>query len=264
MFAPGKASEVRIPQIRDINMFCIEAPDAFCYNPSMKGYPFIFKLVMLALTVLPIMGCARFPENSDPKVTQTITFRETLNGPINLNYHYFIAIDMFGGNEGPRPLFPTIPGQPWLTSQDPAKGGATHFVEFYQGRFTVYQITDFTAFQYQSLGSPLRSDYGTNYLSCTLDLSPISPIPASTNIDVNFINTDHPFDLERFIDGLGPVGGDYVNVDITKSRTFTNADTGYAEQPGDVLDRGRMVQPPSAQVNPLDISDWSITTEISN
>jgi hypothetical protein len=262
MFAPGKASEVRIPQIRDINMFCIEAPDAFCYNPSMKGYSSLLKLVMLALTVLPIMGCARFPENSSPKVTQAITFRETLNSPINPNYHYFIAIDMFGGNEGPRPLFPTIPGQPWLTSQDPAKGGATHFVELYQGRFTVYQIINLADFQYQSLGYPLRSDYGTNYISCTLDLSAISPIPASTNIDVNFINTDHPFDLERFIDGLGPIGSDYVNVDITRSRTVSNADFGGMESVGDVLDRGRLVQPPSAQVNPLDISDWSIVTEI--
>ncbi|MFA6665576.1 MAG: hypothetical protein WCT06_03290 [Armatimonadota bacterium] len=224
----------------------------------------LFRLVMLAITVLPIAGCARFPEDSTPKVVQTITFKVTLNGPVNLNYHYFVAIDMFGGNEGPKPLFPTVPGQPWLTSQDPAKGGATHFVEFYQGRFTVYQIINLAEFQYQSLGSPLRSEYGTNYFSCTLDLLAISPIPPTSNIDVNFINTDYPFDLERFIDGLGPIGGDYVNVDITSSRTFSNADTGYIEQAGDVLDRNRMIQAPSAQINPLDISDWSISTEINN
>jgi hypothetical protein len=53
-------------------------------------------------------------------------------------------------------------------------------------------------------------------------------------------------------------------VDITRSRTVSNADFGGMETTGDVLNRGRTVQPPSVQVNPLDISDWSITTEIGS
>jgi len=192
-----------------------------------------------------------------------MSFQITFNGPVNDNDYYFVPIDVVGGGPGPVPLFPSLPGQGWLTSSDGSTQGATHFVEYHQRQYLVYQIISIAPFQTQLIGAPVRytlPNPGDATLGFTIDLNQIGAV--NTSVDVNIITTDHPFDVVRLIDALGPTGHNFINVDITTSRTVSNADTAI-EQAGDVMDQNRNVQPVNDQTRPLDIIDWTITTNIN-
>jgi hypothetical protein len=189
-----------------------------------------------------------------------MSFQIDFNGPVNDSDYYFVAIDTTSPLPavGPVPIFPgSTPGLGWLT------GSATYFVEYHGGQYTVNKIISLQPFQSQPVGTPVSAvipSGGSQSLIFTINLSTIGATGQAVN--VNIITTNAPFSTPRLLDGLGPTGTDFVNVNITFNQTITDASTGNLEVAGDVLDQNGSVQPPSAVTNPLDIVNWSITVTL--
>jgi hypothetical protein len=203
-------------------------------------------------------GCARTPEGSSVTARRELSFRITFAAPINDSYFYFVPIDTSGGGLGPTPVFPGVAiGEGWVT------GSADYYVEYHQRKYTVYKITNLQPLQSESKGSPVRGtlpEIGGSTLAFTIDLDSIQATGQS--LDVNFIAIDQPFDSNRLLDALGIGGTDLINLDITIDRTITNTDLGPLEPRNDVLDQDRTMQPENDFTKPLDIVDFSITTDV--
>jgi hypothetical protein len=215
---------------------------------------------MCALALLA--GCARSPEGVSITTPRELAVRIDFAGPINDGYFYFVPIDSTGGGDAPLPVFPgVVTGEAWVT------GSATHYVEYHQRRYTVYRITSLQPFRSEPIGSPLRStppEPGGKSLSFTIDLNAIGA--AGESIDLNIIAVDLPFAQVRTQDALGLQGTQYLpEVDITTDRTITNTEGGIKLEPEeDVLDQNQDFVPgqPNPSTQPLDISDWVITTDV--
>lgn len=210
---------------------------------------------MISTALVLVSGCARFPGGIAPAAVREMSFRIDFKGPINNNYHYYVAIDTNGGDSlGPTPVFPSISGQGWLI------GPATHYVEYYQGQYTVHKITNLAPFQETTIGAPLRSSapssIGDKSIAFSVDLNDLGA--TSSSVDINAIATDNPNTPIRMIDGLGLYGTTFISIPITGSRTFAGTD-----ETGDVLDQSdKIVQPASDQPAPLDITAWTISTNM--
>lgn len=215
-----------------------------------------YAVVLIALVLLA--GCSRFPAGSTSASVREMTFHIQFAGPINDNDYYFVPIDNTGGGLGPVPVFPSaIAGEGWVT------GSATHYVEYHQRQYTVFQITSLQPFRSEPVGSPVRStlpEAGSASLQFTIDLNAIHATGSS--VDVNIIATDQPLANVRLLDGLGRTGNDFVEIGISFDRTITNQDSLTPEMTGDVLDQNLNTQPRNDQTDPLDITDWSITVDV--
>ena len=152
-------------------------------------------------------------------------------------------------------------GEGWVT------GSATHFVQYHAGQYTVNRITSLAPFRSEPIGSPTRFTIpaaGGKTLRFTIDLNAIGATGAS--VDVNMISVDQPLADVRLLDGLGLGGTDFLSeVSIQTDRTITNMeDAIQPEMNNDVLDQNQSIVPgqPTPQTSPLDIVNWSITTDV--
>ena len=212
----------------------------------------VFLLALLLL--IGMNGCARTPAGVTAAVTRELLVQITFRDLIDLNKHYFFAIDTTGdASQGPVPVV----GPPWGNGW--GAGRITYYVEVdnaQPGFFGLYSFapgSNLLAPTY--LGRPLAADpvQDTNTISFTLDLNALAtPMGAPpTEINFNIIATDriplNPNDPgPKLVDALGPLGNNYVNVNVAADQIYRNADSVEPEQAGDVAD-------PS-----IDIVDWQV------
>lgn len=209
---------------------------------------------VILLTALAA-GCARTPADGGLARVRSVTVELAFAAPVNEDMYYFAVIDAEGGGPGPIPVFPGItPGQGWVT------GAATHFVEYHQGRFTIYKFLDFNQFQYVQIGTPIRFNAGAQSLSFTVDLNDLAITGES--LDINFITLDRPFEERRTIDALFHGGASALNLDISRDNTTNNAQVGFIEQPDDLRNENATPVPTTDLTRPLDMTGWSIAVDI--
>lgn len=214
-------------------------------------------LLVSALTVGMLSGCARAPSGSKLIPVREFTVQIVLAGPINDAFHYYTAIDVDGGITGPVPVFPgIIPGQGWVT------GSVTHYVEYTGGQFTIWQFVPKGQFQTAvRIGSPIRSTAQGNTLSFTIDLNDLAA--TGQFINVNFITIDDPLAQHRTIDALLVGSATLFQIDITKDDTYNNARLGDVEQPNDLLNENGTVVLTTDTTRSLDmIPGWTVDINI--
>ena len=220
----------------------------------------LFAVVIFAILVT---GCARTPSGIGTITLREMSFTIDFDGPINDNYYYFVAIDTSGGDDGPVPIFPGLGtiGQGWVT------GSATHFVQYHAGQYTVNRIVSLQPFLSEPIGSPTRftlPEAGSKTLRFTIDLNAVDATGPS--VDINIISVDQPLADIRLLDGLGLGGTQFLGeVNIQSDRTITNQeDSIQPETSGEVLNQNQQIVPgqPTPETSPLDIVNWSITTDV--
>jgi len=220
------------------------------------------RLSAILLLATLMAGCARTPEGIGTTTLREMSFTIDFDGPINDDYFYYVAIDTTGGGDGPVPVFPgLIVAEGWVT------GSATHFIQYHARQYTVNRIISLAPLQSEPIGPPIRSTIpqaGGQRLQFTVDLNDIGATGSS--VDVNIISVDVPLSETRRLDGLGLGGTQFLGeVNIQSDRTITNLeDSIQPETNGDVLDRNQTIVPgqPNPETSPLDIVDWSITTDV--
>ena len=219
-------------------------------------------VMVLALTIL-LGGCARFPTGVGTTTLREMSFTIDFDAPINDDYYYFVAIDTSGGGDGPVPVFPGVgvPGQGWVT------GSADFFVQYHARQYTVNKVSLNPAFVTSPFGAPIRStipDAGSKTLRFTIDLNAIGATGPS--VDINIIAVSDKEASDRLLDGLGVGGTQFLSeVNIQSDRTITNLeDSLQPETSHDVLDQNQTIVPgqPTPQTAPLDIVNWTITTDV--
>ncbi|MGB9588408.1 MAG: hypothetical protein ACPL7O_09550 [Armatimonadota bacterium] len=232
-----------------------------CYNPGMKLHRLILSFIVVTFALQILSGCARTPSGASRINPREVTFQITFDGSINDNYYYYVAIDVNGGGEWPTPVFPgLVTATGWVT------GSVTHFVEYHLRQYTVYRVTNVQPLTVEPIGSPLRPTVpaiGGKTLRFTLDLDQIGA--TGDSIDINFITVDQPLSNTRMLDALGPLGTEFIQLDIRTDKTATNWDgLSRLEPSNDVLDQNQRYVPsqPNPQSAPLDITDWAITTDV--
>ena len=146
-------------------------------------------------------------------------------------------------------------------------GSATHFVQYHAGQYTINRITSLNPFSSEPIGSPTRftlPEAGSKTLRFTIDLNAIDATGPS--VDINIISVDQPLADIRLLDGLGLGGTQFLGeVNIQSDRTITNQeDSIQPETSGDVLNQNQQIVPgqPTPETSPLDIVNWSITTDV--
>ncbi|MCH8274980.1 MAG: hypothetical protein IH851_09340 [Armatimonadetes bacterium] len=223
------------------------------------------RLAALLLVLAFAVGCARFPGGGGGPPGRRLRFTIRLDGPVNPNFVYMVAIDddddLFG-DDGPIPVV----ARPWGNGF--MAGQATHFVRYDgflpSGGYALFKFIDLVNLStWVLIGLPV--DFITpgpddDTLVFEIDLSQIRPPPgdplAIEALQINILTMDRvPTDPNdpnpRFWDALGDSRDpasitDYITIDVTTDRIFRNSDFGDLEVQGDVPD-------PS-----LDIVDWSI------
>lgn len=220
-------------------------------------------LILIASVGL-IPGCAKFPPGPPGGGGKRLHFRIWLDGPVNPNYVYIVAIrdgdDLTGSGGGPIPVV----RPPWGNGF--CAGKATHFV-----RYDGFQINGYALFQFtdlQNLLTYVQIGVPVNYvipgptdalLDFEIDLAQLRPPPLNPNdiqaLQVNLMTMDRvptdPHDPNpKFWDALGDSRDpssidDYITINVTVDRTYRNSDTNI-EIRGDA---------PSPD---LDIVDWTI------
>jgi len=200
-----------------------------------------------------LQGCARTPVGTPSTSKREMTFQIEFNAPINEAYYYFVAIDTTGGEPHPTPVFPTInTGDRWLT------GSATYFVQYHQGQYMVFRINNLDTFDITQIGTPLRFDRrDPSRLNFTLDLNAINA--SGESVDINIITCDQVSAPNRFIDAIGPLGTQYLEIGITSDHDVTN--TGI-EPTDDVLDQDGKPVSPGELTRPLDIKSFFINVDV--
>lgn len=206
-------------------------------------------IILSAAVLTTLSGCAKFPA-TPPTIGKQVVLTMRVQGRINpidslnpsLRRHYFIAIDHDGDpNTGPWAVaYPPYGGNGWVTSQDAARSiGVTHFVQYDAANPSgyIYGFVPSSNFLLTTAPQPpIRYELldGGSTLRFTIDLSQIgtASIPADqiTQLDINFITTNqlaiNPNDYyqNRQFDGLGPIGQDYVTVDTSIDRLYSDYD----------------------------------------
>ena len=209
-----------------------------------RTIPFIAFALLFTLS-----GCAKFPNTpvtTGKQLVITLQVRGRIN-PLdpaepNISRHYFVAIDNENNpNTGPlAALYPPYGGTGWVTSQDALHSvGLTSFIQYdatnpegyiygvLPGSFFLNRTSPQPPISYEILD-------GGSALRFVVDLSQIATATIPTDqirqININFITTNalpNANDVveSRQIDGLGPSGQDYVTIDTTTDRIYTDTDT---------------------------------------
>lgn len=220
----------------------------------------------MALAVLFIWGCAKFPPGAGEGPTRRLRFFVELAAPVNPNYVYIVALndanDPTGALGGPIPVI----SRPWGNGF--VAGKATHFVRYdgFQpgGGYALYRFTDLqNLLTWVFVGVPVNfvtPGPDDRFLDFEIDLSQIRR-PPQDPMDVRFLQiniltmdrvpTDPNDPREKIWDAFGdsrnPASiNDYITIDIQTDRVIRSSDFPNLEPPGDVGD-------PS-----LDIIDWRI------
>jgi len=230
-------------------------------------------LILSFIIISTLTGCAKFPAGptvSGKQLVLTLKVKGRISpidevDPTKRRY-YFIAIDNDPDtNIGPLAVAGRPWGNGWVTSKDAVNSrGVTSFLEYDAANPSgnIYSFDPTSSFtRTTSIQIPLRYELldGGSTLRFTIDFAQITTDTISvdqiTNLNINFITTDKlPLDTEglvvnRQVDGLGPTGQDYVNVDTRQDRTYSGPD----------VDSGT---PPFVITDPdLNIDYWSIQVQ---
>lgn len=223
------------------------------------------KVVLSAILVFAIFGCARFPSSPPGGEGRKLRFWFKLAAPVNPNFVYIVAIndrdDATGAQGGPSPVI----ARPWGNGFVANK--ATHFVRFQStqpsGGYSFNLFTDLlTLLSFVQTGIPLNfvtPGPGDSTIEFEISLSQLRPAPGDPNLitglQINFLTMDRvptdPGDTNpKYWDALGnstspATINDYITINAQQDRIYRNSDT-QIEPQGDVQD-------PS-----LDIIDWRI------
>lgn len=139
------------------------------------------RLVVIALAVIALVilsGCARGGTTTPVGPSVVVDFYARFAGPINDAFYYFIPIDADGdfGQDGPVPV---AAGPFWENGW--GTGSFTHYVQYHQGQYNVYQAVLAPTLQTagggitQVAGAPLGSSPGTSVLTVqTLSLGSVT------------------------------------------------------------------------------------------
>lgn len=210
-------------------------------------------------------GCAKLPDGGGGGNTRRLHFIITLDGPVNPNYVYIVAIrdanDDTGGGGGPIPVIQ----KPWGNGF--VAGKATHFVRYdgFQGNggYMLNRFTDLVnLLTWIPLGVPfdfVTPNPGDNRIEFTITLGQLRPPPGDpdgiTGLQVNLLTmdvvpNDPDYSGPKFWDAFGDSTdfntiNDYLTINAQQDRIYRNS-TLQNEPRGDVAD-------PS-----LDIVDWEI------
>lgn len=211
----------------------------------------IYRTTILLITtviVFTLIGCAKFP-TTPPTTGKQLVLTIKVRGRIapqdqfdpNIARRYFIAIDNDADpNTGPSmALYPPYGGTGWVTSQDAQHSiGLTSFVQYDAAnpQGNLYGVLPGSFFLNRtSPQPPIRYELldGGSAIRFIIDFSQIATaaIPADQirQLNINFITTNalpngNELVSSRQIDGLGPSGQDFVNVDTTIDRAYTDTD----------------------------------------
>lgn len=234
---------------------------------------FLWSLILGLLGAL-LAGCARFPTgdqvtNAPPR---TLYSEITLNGPINPNYYYFLALGVDQTRStGPVPVvtgpelsngWGTITGLPSNQVQIPP-----FFVQFHNNTFAQFRRQ---AEQTEYLGAPYR--YGTTTVDgrgriwVEIDqrlLEPFLGTTANPIVQLNWITMQvitvppEQIGLGKQYDGFGVTGNGYLDaVPLTTAITWESGINGQPVEPPYGPDE-RTAQDPS-----IDMIDWRVDVRI--
>ena len=222
--------------------------------------PFPAAAASIAVLIVLAAGCARFPTGAVPVTGKRLIITMTVAGEIDPNNFYYVAFDTSGmPAPGPLPVVAKPWGNGWGT------GNITHYVLYNasqpQNGYWVYRITPGTDLKgSESVGAPVSvvpPPPGSNKLQFTIDLGQLAtPTMSADKIDlvnINFITTNVvPLDpyapVDKYYDGLGPSGNDFITISVKTNQTYSNSQSNI-EQQGDVISPN------------LDIVDWSIEVQ---
>lgn len=218
-----------------------------------------------AAAALLILGCAKFPDTPGGPDSRRIRFVITLDGPVDPNYVYIVAIrdanDDTGATGGPIPVIQ----KPWGNGF--VAGKATHFIRYDgvqpSGGYLLNKFTDLVnLLTWIPLGVPydfITPNPGDNRLEFTITLKQLRPPPDDpddiTSLQVNILTmdvvpNDPNYNGSKFWDAFGDSTdfnsiNDYITINVQQDRIYRNSVL-QNEAGGDVAD-------PS-----LDIIDWLI------
>ena len=230
------------------------------------------RLLTLAIAVLLLVGCAKFPTSGSSNFTKRLLFTLTVDsqlrtgleeGGTGLPYVYIIAIRLSTEespiDDGPIPV--VVPGGNGFVA-----GNATHFIlwdPLFSPAYTIWVFDDETLNIFHQIGVPidfLPIDVGDRTLSFEIDMSQlIDAVDVDTikSIQVNFLtmNNTNTTGGGRLWDALGDGNipseiNSYFTFQPNFAQTYTNASTGNIEVRLDVDDPD------------LDIVDWSIEVRL--
>lgn len=221
------------------------------------------RIAAVAILSALVFGCAKFPPFPPPGQGKRLEFFIRLNGPVNPNYVYIVAIrdgdDLTGAGGGPRPII----RPPWGNGFCAPK--ATHFVRYdgFQGGggYTLNKFIDLqNLLTWVQIGYPVTFTIpGPNddFLEFSINLSQIRDINPEDilALQINILtmnrvitnpNDPGPKIWDALGDSLDPNSiDDYITIETTVDRTYRNSDTNIEPQ-GDCIDPA------------LDIVDWTI------
>jgi hypothetical protein len=227
---------------------------------------------LLPLLLLLACGCAKFPSSGSSDFTKRFVFTMKVDGALRtgleqggsgLPYVYVIAIrvstEVSPTDDGPIPV--VVPGGNGIVA-----GNATHFVlwnPLASPQFQIMQFEDPTMNEWFQTGVPINYQNvtpGDDTLTFEIDLSQLVPeadVPTIQSIQVNFLtmNNTNTSGGGRLWDALGDGGipgevNSYFTFQPVSAITYTNANQGFIEPQGDVVDPD------------LDIIDWSIEVRL--
>lgn len=230
---------------------------------------FCSRFSVLALCVLALLGCAKYPTGGTGITTKRLTFTMRVAGKINPNYVYMVALnpstDPNPTTQGPVPVV----APPWGNGF--VSGGCMYFVRWnplQQPAYGIYQFTDNTLVNYFLTGNPVSYvDVTTdgNQIQFDLLLSQIANNVTQANtyqsLQVNFLTMDRvpqgnvggSKNFDAIGDGRTASGiNQYLTIPLTTTGIYDNNRYGGIEPQGDVVSDG----------DPdLDIVDFSITVQ---
>lgn len=206
-------------------------------------------LILAALVVSTLAGCAKFPD-TPATVGKQLILTMRVRGRISpidqlapsIRRHYFIALDTGGDrNVGPWAVaYPPYGGTGWVTSREAERSlGLTSFIAYdaaNPGGYLYGVVPGSFFLNTTRPRPPIRYELldGGATLRFTVDLSQLAsataPVEQIGLVNVNFITTNQlavdPNELyvNRQWDGLGPTGQDYVTIDTANDRLYYDDD----------------------------------------
>lgn len=224
------------------------------------------KLLVVLLLGGVVLGCAKFPGGGGGTGATRLIFRLVLDGPINPNFVYIVAmrptVDDPPTSPGPVPVV----APPWGNGF--VEGGVTHFVRWdvaQSPHYILYQFQDDQLINYTERGVPisfLEVEANGNELMFTLELPQISASKAEAEtwrtLQVNFLTMDvvpQGTGGNKSWDALGDGRlpseiNEYVNIPLRTSGVYDNRRFQDLEPTGDNPDPA------------LDIRDWSVEVRL--
>lgn len=247
------------------------------------------RFLVLALPLVALSGCAKFPKNGDVNQYTRITFRLEFAGPVNPNYIYDVALHATSDTNpdsrlAPQPVIAEGGGA--VSPNGRMAGSPTHFVEYTQSGggntafpFLLYQfapgpgpndpdnpinLAQFTESSRRRIINFTQPSGESNVLYFEIFTDQLVNADADAqNLNtllVNVLTMSRPQNLpgsRRILDAYGDtrsaVLNDFLRVDLRQNRIYT--DSSDIEPEGDTL-------PVDVGVDPaLDLVNYTIQVQ---